>query len=77
MAHDSTWLQQGQAPDFVRKRVVLCGLLAAKGVVQETLDLYQALRDRLDPDERSKLERSMGLKMEQLKVGYSWQPPNW
>lgn len=44
-------------------------LPAAKEVVQVALDAYQSLLDKLGPEERGKLERSMGLKMEQLKVG--------
>lgn len=40
----------------------------AKGAVAETLDLYNGLLGRLEESERGKLQRSMGLKMEQLKV---------
>ncbi|GAB4817217.1 hypothetical protein N2152v2_004263 [Parachlorella kessleri] len=40
----------------------------AKELVQEALSLYQGLLGKLSPGERGKLERSMGLKMEQLKA---------
>ena len=43
--------------------------IAAKEMVQEVLDMYSALRAKLSPEERGKLERSMGMKMEQLKAG--------
>lgn len=45
------------------------GSTAAKALVQEVLDKYQGLLQKLSADEKGKLERSMGLKMEQLKVG--------
>ena len=41
----------------------------AKRAVAEVLELYQTAAGQLDVDERGKLQRSMGLKMEQLKVG--------
>ncbi|KAK9909688.1 hypothetical protein WJX75_006101 [Coccomyxa subellipsoidea] len=40
----------------------------AKKAVSDTLQQFKALLDRLDESERSKLQRSMGLKMEQLKA---------
>ncbi|CAL8467925.1 g7463 [Coccomyxa elongata] len=40
----------------------------AKSAVAETLDLYNGLLGTLEESERGKLQRSMGLKMEQLKA---------
>ncbi len=42
----------------------------AKSAVAETLDLYNGLLGTLEESERGKLQRSMGLKMEQLKVSH-------
>ncbi|KAL4448358.1 hypothetical protein ABPG75_005577 [Micractinium tetrahymenae] len=41
---------------------------AARKAVQDVIDRYQAVLQRLSEDERGKLQRSMGLKMEQLKA---------
>ncbi|CAG9460705.1 unnamed protein product [Pedinophyceae sp. YPF-701] len=41
---------------------------AAREITQEALDMFNALLSRLDDDERGKLQRSMGMKMEQLKA---------
>ncbi|EFN56200.1 hypothetical protein CHLNCDRAFT_144946 [Chlorella variabilis] len=41
---------------------------AARKSVKEVLDAYQQLCGRLSEEERGKLQRSMGLKMEQLKA---------
>lgn len=38
-------------------------------VTEEALKMYADLLESLDESERGKLQRSMGLKMEQLKVG--------
>lgn len=40
----------------------------AKEAVTETLELYQGLLEKLEESERGKLQRAMGMKMEQLKV---------
>ena len=40
----------------------------AKAAVAETLDLFNGLLGSLEESERAKMQRSMGLKMEQLKV---------
>lgn len=42
--------------------------VAAKEMVQQVLDKYDALLNKLTPEERGKLERSMGLKIAQLKA---------
>ena len=41
---------------------------AAKDAVGETMQLYQQVLNDLSDDDRGKLQRSMGMKMEQLKV---------
>ena len=38
-------------------------------MTEEALKMYADLLESLDESERGKLQRSMGLKMEQLKVG--------
>ena len=43
-------------------------LKTAQGAVAEALGQYNALVDSLNETERGKLQRSMGMKMEQLKV---------
>ncbi len=40
----------------------------AKGAVAEAFDAYEAVLKKLAEGERAKLQRAMGLKMEQLKV---------
>ena len=40
----------------------------AKGAVAEAFDAYEAVLNKLAESERAKLQRAMGLKMEQLKV---------
>lgn len=40
----------------------------AKAAVKEVLDQYNAVLSKLDDGEKGKLQRSMGLKMEQLKA---------
>eukprot|EP00242_Pyramimonas_sp_CCMP2087_P005204 CAMPEP_0198197838 /NCGR_PEP_ID=MMETSP1445-20131203/1406_1 /TAXON_ID=36898 /ORGANISM="Pyramimonas sp., Strain CCMP2087" /LENGTH=155 /DNA_ID=CAMNT_0043867239 /DNA_START=59 /DNA_END=526 /DNA_ORIENTATION=- len=40
----------------------------ARELVQETLDLWKDLLGKVDEDIKGKLQRSMGLKMEQLKA---------
>jgi hypothetical protein len=40
----------------------------ARKLVEECTSKWQALLDKLPEDERGKLQRSMGMKMEQLKV---------
>ncbi|PRW45044.1 late embryogenesis abundant [Chlorella sorokiniana] len=40
----------------------------AREAVAEVLDAYTSLLGRLSAEERGKLQRSMGLKMEQLKA---------
>lgn len=45
----------------------------AQKMVTEVLSKYQALLARLDEDSKGKVQRSMGLKMEQLKVVQSGQ----
>lgn len=52
----------------------------AKSAVDKVLGDFSAVLQRLDPPEREKLQRSMGLKMEQLKVSQtetyaSYNPP--
>ena len=44
------------------------GLKTAQKAVAEALDKFNALLDSLSEEERGKLQRSMGMKMEQLKV---------
>ncbi len=46
-------------------------LKTAQQAVADAVDKYNSLLGNLDDDERGKLQRSMGLKMEQLKVR-SW-----
>lgn len=41
---------------------------AAQGIVDQVLSKYQALLAKLDEDSKGKVQRFMGLKMEQLKV---------
>ncbi len=41
---------------------------AAQDSVNKVLESYGALAQQLDEEERGKLQRSMGMKMEQLKV---------
>jgi hypothetical protein len=41
---------------------------AAKAAVSKTLELFEAVLSKLEESEKGKLQRSMGLKMEQLKV---------
>ncbi len=40
----------------------------ARAVVEATLSMFSGLLDKLQEDEKQKLQRSMGMKMEQLKV---------
>ncbi len=48
------------------------GLKTAQTAVGDALGKYNALLDSLSEDKRGKLQRSMGMKMEQLKVrGFS------
>lgn len=42
---------------------------AAKEIVDSVIGKWNALLAKLPEDEKAKLQRSMGLKMEQLKVG--------
>ena len=44
------------------------GLKTAQTAVADALGKYNSLLDSLGKDERGKLQRSMGMKMEQLKV---------
>ena len=44
------------------------GLKTAQKAVGDALGKYNALLDSLSEDERGKVQRSMGMKMEQLKV---------
>ncbi len=44
------------------------GLKTAQKAVGEAMGKYNALLDSLSEQERGKLQRSMGMKMEQLKV---------
>ena len=49
------------------------GLKTAQTAVADALGKYNSLLDSLGEDERGKLQRSMGMKMEQLKVrSCSW-----
>ena len=40
----------------------------AKDAVAEAMEMYKQVLDDLSDDDRGKLQRSMGMKMEQLKV---------
>eukprot|EP01024_Parvocaulis_polyphysoides_P025403 TRINITY_DN23184_c0_g3_i1.p3 TRINITY_DN23184_c0_g3~~TRINITY_DN23184_c0_g3_i1.p3 ORF type:complete len:130 (-),score=16.77 TRINITY_DN23184_c0_g3_i1:404-793(-) len=42
----------------------------AKQVVDEVMEKWQNVLERLDEEEKMKLQRSMGLKMEQLKAEF-------
>lgn len=44
------------------------GLKTAQTAVADTLEKYNSLLDSLTEVEKGKLQRSMGMKMEQLKV---------
>lgn len=44
------------------------GLKTAQEAVADALGKYNSLLDSLSEEERGKLQRSMGMKMEQLKV---------
>lgn len=50
-------------------------LKTAQEAVAEALGQFNSLLDSLDETERGKLQRSMGMKMEQLKVGYIFLYP--
>ena len=49
------------------------GLKTAQKAVADALEKYNSLLGSLDEEERGKLQRSMGLKMEQLKVGFQFR----
>lgn len=50
-------------------------LKTAQEAVAEALGQFNDLLDSLDETERGKLQRSMGMKMEQLKVRWPYQQP--
>ena len=51
--------------------LILCSsyvVIWSEGVVPCSEDMYYALCDDLEPEERAATQRSMGMKMEQLKA---------
>ena len=49
------------------------GLKTAQKAVADALEKYKSLLGSLSEEERGKLQRSMGLKMEQLKVRFQFR----